>query len=359
MSEEQAPSILHVLEPARAGVPAYVDRLGSTLSDRGFSQYVLTGLDQDWDFTPWAKSVHRLQWHRTIRSTWDVSSTLRELVATTGVNLVHAHASWAGLAARVRRVSVPIAYQPHGWGRDSLDGRGERLIASAVEEILAPRSARLLLLSDAEATAAPRVGTIARVRPVLDLTSFGPVDDVERAILRDRLGWPADRPVALCVGELSARKRQVELVETWREVVDESVELVLVGDGDQGDQLRASLGSATRWLGWRHDVAELMRAADYLVVASRGEGFSLVIAEALASGLAVFSTEVGGSEAIGPADGVVAKEIVGLVRAVLDADPRLTEDDARASRSTRSISAYGLESAVDEVSEIYDSMFAT
>ncbi|MCH7788655.1 MAG: hypothetical protein IH940_04365, partial [Acidobacteria bacterium] len=102
MDTNRPPSILHILEPARAGVPAYVNLLGSTLADRGYRQHVLTGMDQEWDFASWAESVHRHEWHRTIGSTWAVASIARRVVANTSVDLVHAHATWAGLASRTR-----------------------------------------------------------------------------------------------------------------------------------------------------------------------------------------------------------------------------------------------------------------
>lgn len=358
MDTNRPPSILHILEPARAGVPSYVNLLGSTLADRGYRQHVLTGIDQEWDFASWAESVHRHEWHRTIGSTWAVASIARRVVANTSVDLVHAHATWAGLASRTRSLARPVAYQPHGWGRDSVEGQAAKMFASSVEQLLAPRSDRLLLLSDAEASAAPRTRHIDRVRPMVDLAGFSPIDQAARYSLRDRLGWPTDRPIALCVGEISARKRQSELVEAWVRLADERVELVIVGagDGDRSGTLRDALGPATRWLGWRDDVAQLMTAADYLVIASSGEGFSLVIPEALASGLVVFSTDVGGSEAVEPTDGVIATNIDAVVRSVLAADPTLCGDDARRSRSSRAVSRYALGAAADEIVLIYDQM---
>lgn len=48
------------------------------------------------------------------------------------------------------------------------------------------------------------------------------------------------------------------------------------------------------WLGWRNDVPQLMAASDLLIHPSRHEGFGLVLAEALATGLPIVASNVGG-----------------------------------------------------------------
>ncbi|MEZ5166337.1 MAG: hypothetical protein R2695_07530 [Acidimicrobiales bacterium] len=57
--------VLHVLEPAIAGVPAYVEKLGRELSDRGVEQVVLTSDRQTWEFAHWPRKVIRRPWKRT------------------------------------------------------------------------------------------------------------------------------------------------------------------------------------------------------------------------------------------------------------------------------------------------------
>ncbi|OYX24963.1 MAG: sugar transferase, partial [Hydrogenophilales bacterium 32-62-9] len=76
--------------------------------------------------------------------------------------------------------------------------------------------------------------------------------------------------------------------------------LVIVGDGPaRADcmELLAQAGMAhLAWLpGERHDIAELMQAFDVFVLPSKNEGISNTILEALASGLPVIATAVGGN----------------------------------------------------------------
>jgi len=73
--------------------------------------------------------------------------------------------------------------------------------------------------------------------------------------------------------------------------------LVIVGDGEQRPALEGLVGDHVELLGWRNDIARLMAAADSLVVPSLGEGFSLVILEALASGCFPLGTYFAGMAA--------------------------------------------------------------
>ena len=81
--------------------------------------------------------------------------------------------------------------------------------------------------------------------------------------------------------------------------------LTIVGKGHQEDALRAiarelDVESSVTWLGApeRTSMAEIYRAADAFVLASRHESFGVVVIEALASGLPVVATRCGGPEEI-------------------------------------------------------------
>ncbi|MGC2048932.1 MAG: glycosyltransferase, partial [Gallionella sp.] len=76
--------------------------------------------------------------------------------------------------------------------------------------------------------------------------------------------------------------------------------LVIVGEGDSRleclDLLRTAGAEHLAWLpGERADVAEIMRALDVFVLPSLGEGISNTILEAMATGLPVIATRVGGN----------------------------------------------------------------
>jgi glycosyltransferase involved in cell wall biosynthesis len=79
--------------------------------------------------------------------------------------------------------------------------------------------------------------------------------------------------------------------------------LLVIGDGSERAQLEASArevghGSSVRFLGHREDARDLLAACDLYANSSISEGISLTILEAMAAGLPVVATRVGGTPEI-------------------------------------------------------------
>ena len=222
-----------------------------------------------------------------------------------------------------------------------------------IERALSRRTDRLLLLSSQEEAEAVAGVAGTRVRPIVDLAQFGPLSPEHREQVREANGWPSTSLVYLCVGELSNRKNQVALARTWRRLAPHDRLLVLVGDGSSRDEVNQEAGGNVHAIGWRQDVAELMGAADALVMASRAEGFALVIVEALVSGLPLFSTPVGGSETITESDGIVTDDLDQLVRSALSSDLATNTYEEKAARATRHRQQFSAEAAARQIMDIY------
>lgn len=108
------------------------------------------------------------------------------------------------------------------------------------------------------------------------------------------------------VGRLEAVKDQPNLLEAFIEllkspkVIDKDIKLILVGDGSLKDKLQQRVEAAELqnkvWLtGAREDVPELMNLMALFVLPSLAEGISNTILEAMACGLPVIATNVGGN----------------------------------------------------------------
>lgn len=135
----------------------------------------------------------------------------------------------------------------------------------------------------------------------VDTALFRPASNDERSSMRRALGASDDAMVLMAVGSLKPIKGVDILLRAVAPVMQKHahVHLVLVGEGPDRTALKSlarELGIADRvlLLGLRDDVDALLRAADALVLASRTEALPTVVLEAMATGLPVVATNVGG-----------------------------------------------------------------
>lgn len=126
----------------------------------------------------------------------------------------------------------------------------------------------------------------------------------ERGPIRQALGLPADGLVATIVANLIGYKGHADLLQGLAQVRTQMPEpwtLLCVGrdEGARGEleQMTRALGlaSGVRFLGPRDDVPALLAASDIAILASHQEGFSNAIIEAMAAGLPLVVTDVGGN----------------------------------------------------------------
>ncbi len=133
----------------------------------------------------------------------------------------------------------------------------------------------------------------------IDLSRFHP-DPVARGEIRAELHLPADAFVVGTVGRLVPEKYQALLVRALAPYLSPSLQLIIVGDGVDRPEVESAVAALgknagfVQLVGARRDTARLYAAFDVFALSSRTEGLPLVLPEAMASGLPVVSTAVGG-----------------------------------------------------------------
>lgn len=275
---------------------------------------------------------------------------LRRLFETERFDMVHTHTpvgSYVGRLAAARAGVPRIVYTAHGFYFHENMPTPRRQAHIAAEWFAGRFTHTLMTQSEEDAQTARRLG-LCRTGDILaigngsDPDIFKPCDDAAaRAATRASIGTADDRPVILMAGRLVAEKGYGELITAMRDV---DAELWAVGDrlssdhaADINDTIRnveadPALRERIRFLGYRDDMADLLRAADIFTLPSHREGMPRSIIEAMLTGLPVVATDVRGSreEVVDGETGLLVpvRDAAALARALqtLVADPARRHD---------------------------------
>jgi sugar transferase (PEP-CTERM/EpsH1 system associated) len=224
--------------------------------------------------------------------------------------LIHTR-NLAGIEGQLLAAAAGVRLRVHGeHGRDINDLHGRKRRYRLLRRLLLPLIGHFIAVSkDLEAWL---VGTIG-ARPQRVTHICNGVDSLQ---FHPRLGpvaavGPPDflsegTFVIGCVGRMAEVKDHLSLVQafllllTQDELAPDQLRLMIVGDGPCRqpclDLLRDAGVAHLAWLpGARDDIPQLMRAMDVFVLPSLAEGASNTILEAMASGLPVVATAVGGN----------------------------------------------------------------
>ena len=130
--------------------------------------------------------------------------------------------------------------------------------------------------------------------------------DRSSSTLRQELGLPDDRFVMLCASRFAHDKGHKYLIDSVRrlkDITDVPFTLVLAGDGpllEPSKQQVKELGleDCVTFIGFRKDIKNLYKGSDLYVNSSEHEALSFLIIEAMAAGLPVIATDMGGNSDI-------------------------------------------------------------
>lgn len=253
--------------------------------------------------------VPKLGWLNGLTFALGVVTHLARLKREMGAFVVHGHCAYpdgVGVALAAKLLGLPFVVTTHGsdinvyaeqttlrwqirWALRRADGvvAVSRALLGKVQRLLAPATPRVVF--------APCAG--------FDPALFVPRSKAEA---RANLGLAPDARVVLFVGHLVAIKGVDVLVNAWARLLAQSnggqnCQLVLIGHGDNRKALesrvaQAGLSERVSFVGAvaQAEVSQWMAAADLLCLPSRNEGTPNVVVEALASGLPVVASRVGG-----------------------------------------------------------------
>ncbi len=331
-----ANTVSSALAARRHGFVAHL-AFGRTLNPR---ETLMTQLEES------SVVIHALP--RLVRevSPWYDGIALLQLIGIirrTRADLVHTHCSKAGALGRLAAAVTgrPVVHTPHGHVFYGYFDPVRTRFFAGIERGLAARTDCLISLTADEtreslARGIGRPHQYCTIPSGIDLQSFRGYARNGRAVWREHMGIPEQAALFVSTGRLVRVKGFDVLLNAFAmsESRTNGAHLAIAGDGEERDSLE-SLATARGLAGRVHlcgdlaDVRPLLAAADVFVLASRNEGMGRSLVEAMAMGLPVVATRVGGIPQLVPTarEGIlVASGDAAAMAAAMDA---LASDPAR------------------------------
>ena len=228
---------------------------------------------------------------------WDFSRLLRKIQP----DIVHTR-NWSGmdgiLAAKLAGVKT-IIHGEHGW--DMLDPYGTDRKRKLVRKALSLMVDRYVCVSKQIESWLRKdlkiKKEVVQIYNGIDVDRFHPIRPDEKGRIKRKLGFTDENFLIGIVGRLDLIKNHLNLFKAFSKVALQhpQARLVVVGDGAERDRLEKEGYKDIIFLGYRSDTDVLMKAFDLFILPSFNEGISNTILEAMATGLPVIASNVGGN----------------------------------------------------------------
>jgi len=294
---------------------------------------------------------------------------LRDLVRHQHIDVVHVHSPLVAAVARPALRALPRQDRPALMGTEHNVWSSHHPATRWANRLTLPLEDVTIAVSDeVRASMPPRLAR--RTEVVIHGVDVDAIAGRrgEREGARAELGVGDDGLVVVTVANLRAQKDYPTMLQAARRLADagEPVHFVSVGQGPLAGQLEAErdrlgLGERFRFLGYREDPIRVLVAADVFCLSSRFEGLPISMLEAMAAGLPVVATRVGGVPSV-ITDGregrlVPAGDPAALAAAVAEmGEPELRGH--RAAAAGERVRDFGIDRAVQRQQELYESLAA-
>ncbi len=386
MNNPRPISVLHVIARLNVGGPALqVILLAARMRPPDFTTTVVSGrvgphegdmsyLADTYGITP----IYISELGRELSPLRDVITLVKlwRLMRRLRPDVVHTHTAKAGFVGRTAAwlARVPVRVHTfHGHVFHGYFGPRKTAFFLWLERLTARLTDRLVAVSP---LLKEELSTLYRVAPADKIVVAPEGPDLSRYIelprhqgqFRAQYGLPADAPLVGIVGRLVPIKNHALFLQAAQRVRQAlpGARFAIIGDGELRQALQAQaqalgLADALIFTGFLRDLCPAYSDLDLLVISSDNEGAPVSITEALAAGVPVVATAVGGVPDLldggrfgtlvppGDADALAAAMI-----ATLQAPP----DDAQ-ERRQRVADQFGIDRLVDDLSTLYRDLLAS
>lgn len=292
---------------------------------------------------------------------------LRALVRDAGIQVVHVHSPLVAALARPTLRSLPGRRRPALVGTEHNLWSSHHPVTRWANRLTLPlEDVTLAVSEEVRASMHPRLaGRTEVVVQGVDVEAIA-ARRGERDSARAELGIGPDEVLVATVANLRGNKDYPTMLAAARRLADTGIPIrfVSVGQGPLAQELETTreqlgLGDRFRFLGYRDDPVRVLVAADVFCLSSRFEGLPIALLEAMAAGLPVVATTVGGIPTV-VTDGQEGRLVPpGDPGALANAVAELADRESRsrlAKAATARVRSFGIDRAVQRQQELYEQL---
>jgi len=295
----------------------------------------------------------------------DTIRALRERAKRAKVVVAHGSTTLPVTAIATFGTGVPFIYRnigdPHYWSTSVRRRAQSRLLLGRASRVVALTNQTAARIEDRYRVASSKISVIPRGVSAAD---FPLRIEADKRRARATFGIADDASVAICVGALSSEKNVGNAVRAVS-MLPPRWQLIIAGDGPDRSVVEREVAGLpagrVRMLGSIDNVAELMAAADLLVLPSRTEGLPGVVIEAGMVGIPSVATRVGFVTEIID-DGVSghlvpSNDAAAMAEAIEKAEPNLSQFGQEAHR--RAVEGFSLTATADKWHRLLDEVMTS
>lgn len=226
--------------------------------------------------------------------------SLKKIINEYNYDVLFCHEPVGGAISRLAGKQTKVIYMAHGFHFYKGGKFFKNVLYKNIESILAHYTDVIITINEEDYNAAclfktKKDGFVALINGIgVDLNKYNIKNDIKRSNYK----LDADTFVVISTGELIPRKNMISAIRAFNKANLQNSILMICGEGEQMDELKKYVSDKKidniYFLGFRKDVASLLKISDVFLFTSKQEGLCIAGIEALACGLPLVTSNCRG-----------------------------------------------------------------
>lgn len=233
---------------------------------------------------------------------------LKKIIDSNEYDIIHCHTPVGGVLTRLaakntRKNGTKVIYTAHGFHFYTGAPIQNWVLFYPIERFLIRYTDILITINKEDYNRANRYFDPQKVKYIpgvgIDINKFSQVI-INKSIKRKELDVPENAFVVLSVGELNKNKNHETVIKAISKLDNPNVYFLICGQGEFEDYLKAlikelELEKQVKLLGYRRDIAEIIKVTDVFAFPSFREGLSVALMEVMAVGIPIICSNIRGN----------------------------------------------------------------